>query len=664
MHFSPLMCLCALMATAPVLGQSMHAQPYDARLRSDPAVGNVQGVQRYGRSLRTDPDEGQGYSYHVYPVASDNSTGNLLASQLLAAQLAQGGSRFPDPHTSDGQASPFGGGDTAVAGTHSVNTPPANLQTAAMQQVMSQYAAQQVLVGGGNWAGGTPSTQTNAFDATRGLRNYSTAFSSPDFLLNPLAAQAALRATAFGVAYDGGAAELATLYHQPLIQIKIRVVEVVRTDAMQASSILEYVSRAGEASLTSGLPANGSMQNFRGISRFLPAADDLITSSTGSGVLFNLTAEHINWAVQLLATQFEGDVVTAPEVVTLNGQNVEFVSGSKVPFQLGQNVIQGTNNNIQQFFYKNVGTYVSVTPKIVNWGFHGEGSGERPIADSEIQDWNKLANLLLQRPYFPSLSQFPTEDDITALRTYAAPGIVVPVELQTKMLMELNRYRRSDLYGNPVQDELGKIVTPDALPGIHEILVPAAVEECSICKWTPNDCTIDLSLVVRLSEKGTDKLTIDGNAPDAVDVTTEENVRAIANVIQIQSGQGVVMAGLIGERDQESIRKVPVLGDLPYVGALFRDKTNTRQKTELLIFLEAEVLDQKPELARAQSAEDFRLSQPYLQHNLLDNPMECSFQRAGMGSYLPTAHKNEQAFWQRHRRQILKAATTANDLVR
>jgi len=33
----------------------------------------------------------------------------------------------------------------------------------------------------------------------------------------------------------------------------------------------------------------------------------------------------------------------------------EFISGAKVPFELGQNVIQGTNNNIQQFFYKHVG---------------------------------------------------------------------------------------------------------------------------------------------------------------------------------------------------------------------------------------------------------------------------------------------------------------------
>ena len=76
-----------------------------------------------------------------------------------------------------------------------------------------------------------------------------------------------------------------------------------------------------------------------------------------------MTSEHINWAVSFLASEFNGDVVTAPEVVTLNGQNVEFVAGEKLPFQLGQNVIQGTNNNVQQVFYKNVGSYVSRRPR-------------------------------------------------------------------------------------------------------------------------------------------------------------------------------------------------------------------------------------------------------------------------------------------------------------
>src|SRR5436309_4514139 len=53
----------------PVFGQAVLPFPYSSQLRTAPEVGNVQGVQRYGRALRTDPDQGEGFSYHVYPVA-------------------------------------------------------------------------------------------------------------------------------------------------------------------------------------------------------------------------------------------------------------------------------------------------------------------------------------------------------------------------------------------------------------------------------------------------------------------------------------------------------------------------------------------------------------------------------------------------------------------
>jgi type II secretory pathway component GspD/PulD (secretin) len=197
--------------------------------------------------------------------------------------------------------------------------------------------------------------------------------------------------------------QLVDVYHQPLIQIKLRVVEVVRADNLDVNSVLEYVSRGNTVgSLTSGGPLNRGtgatgFQNTRAGSNFT-APDGLISSlAAGSGGLVNLTSEHINWAVSFLSTELNADVITAPEVVTLNGQNVEFVSGSKLPFQLGQNVIQGTNNNIQQFFFKNVGTYVSVTPKIVNWGFHGEGQGEAAIIESDVENWNLLIESMLDR---------------------------------------------------------------------------------------------------------------------------------------------------------------------------------------------------------------------------------------------------------------------------
>src|SRR5205814_1929140 len=113
-----------------------------------------------------------------------------------------------------------------------------------------------------------------------------------------------------------------------------------------------------------------------------------------------------------------------------------------------------------------------------------------------------------------------------------------------------------------------------------------------------------------------------GSAAQTLDLNSESNVRAIADVIQVKSGHGVVMGGLIGEREVREETRVPVLGDIPVVGALFRSKSTNRQKTEVLVFIEAQVLDPNPETAHGQSAKDFLLGQPHIIGDFLQNPLE------------------------------------------
>jgi len=134
------------------------------------------------------------------------------------------------------------------------------------------------------------------------------------------------------------ASPTAYIQHQPLIQVKLRVVEVARNDALAVSSTLDYISNhPGFASLIGGrdIPnVNNNQQNLTGASRFgfgdlINVANDgtTLANISGAGALVNLTSEHLNWIAGLLATDFEADVLTAPELVTINGQGVEFVAG-------------------------------------------------------------------------------------------------------------------------------------------------------------------------------------------------------------------------------------------------------------------------------------------------------------------------------------------------
>lgn len=63
--------------------------------------------------------------------------------------------------------------------------------------------------------------------------------------------------------------------------------------------------------------------------------------------------------------------------------------------------------------------------------------------------------------------------------------------------------------------------------------------------------------------------------------TLEE--RSVQTTIELGDGQSFVLAGLIKEQDEESVSKIPYLGDIPLLGALFRNSNTDREQTELVI---------------------------------------------------------------------------------
>jgi len=68
------------------------------------------------------------------------------------------------------------------------------------------------------------------------------------------------------------------------------------------------------------------------------------------------------------------------------------------------------------------------------------------------------------------------------------------------------------------------------------------------------------------------------------------NKRSIKTNVMVDDGQVVVLGGLIEEVINESVQKVPLLGDIPYLGALFRSKTADVRKTNLMVFIHPVIL--------------------------------------------------------------------------
>ena len=60
--------------------------------------------------------------------------------------------------------------------------------------------------------------------------------------------------------------------------------------------------------------------------------------------------------------------------------------------------------------------------------------------------------------------------------------------------------------------------------------------------------------------------------------------------VLVGDGETVVLGGVFRTEDLEKIAKVPMLGDLPLMGALFKNKSVSREKTETLVFITPRII--------------------------------------------------------------------------
>ncbi|HIB74532.1 MAG TPA: type II secretion system protein GspD, partial [Gammaproteobacteria bacterium] len=63
------------------------------------------------------------------------------------------------------------------------------------------------------------------------------------------------------------------------------------------------------------------------------------------------------------------------------------------------------------------------------------------------------------------------------------------------------------------------------------------------------------------------------------------NKRNIKTTVLVEDGETIVLGGLIDDDVQESVKKVPFLGDIPLLGRLFKTTSITRTKRNLMVFL-------------------------------------------------------------------------------
>lgn len=136
-----------------------------------------------------------------------------------------------------------------------------------------------------------------------------------------------------------------------------------------------------------------------------------------------------------------------------------------------------------------------------------------------------------------------------------------------------------------------RVVTADQQPAIIE-----QGEEIPFQQSTSSGATSIQFKKANLKLEVTPQITPDGNIILNVDVAKDSrgiavgtsyaiDTKHVKTNVQVENGGTVVLGGIFMQEERSNVAKVPVLGDLPLLGVLFRQKTQLRAQKELLIFI-------------------------------------------------------------------------------
>ncbi len=385
----------------------------------------------------------------------------------------------------------------------------------------------------------------------------------------------------------------------------VRVIFLAHADAEKLLPVLQQL--VGQTPTQPAAPANGAQQVFRPMGQgqnnayagqnngqfaapALPAAAVPATAST-AGIIPGATIGH----GQAVIARYEGAnalVIAAP---------------ADVQRQLGE-VIRQLDTRREQVLVEAIIVEISdVAAKKLGVQFLLSGTGGNAIPFSVTNYSNASPNLLTLAGAVAGQKYDPGSASTNALRDAAVAtllgatggsfgfggklgsdaifGFVINAVkadtasnvLSTPSIMTLDNQEARILVGQDVP-----ITTGEALSSNFDNAFRTIQRQ---------NVGIQLDVRPQINAGGTIKLALRqevSSVAGPVSSTSSElviNKREITTTVTVDDGQIIALGGLIDENEKRSIEKVPLLGDIPGVGVLFRSKSRTRTKTNLMVFI-------------------------------------------------------------------------------
>jgi general secretion pathway protein D len=147
-----------------------------------------------------------------------------------------------------------------------------------------------------------------------------------------------------------------------------------------------------------------------------------------------------------------------------------------------------------------------------------------------------------------------------------------------------------------LDNEEAQIVVAQNIPVPNGQLASTVGNSSLVTTVDRRDVGLTLKIKPTISDNGTVKLLIYQEVSNVIASTLTQvngptfSKRSISTVVQPNEDELVVLGGLIQDQVENSTSQVPVLGNIPYLGGLFRYQTRSRSRTNLMIFLRPHVI--------------------------------------------------------------------------
>lgn len=228
----------------------------------------------------------------------------------------------------------------------------------------------------------------------------------------------------------------------------------------------------------------------------------------------------------------------------------------------------------------------------IRWGFSdqqnsdgvsGTLTGANNIANGIIPDLNQRLNVNL-----------PVANPAGSIGFHVAKladGTLIDLELSA-----LEQENKAEIIASPsittANQKLARIEQGTEIPyvqaassGATTVTFKKAVLSLEVTPQITPDDKIVLDLVITQDTRGD---TVQTPTGPAVAIDTQE----IRTQVLVDNGQTVVLGGIYQQQIVSSTKKVPLLGDIPYVGHLFKSNSEFNEKKELLIFVTPKILNE------------------------------------------------------------------------